>query len=87
MRAATVQLLGEAIHIKVKIIFKNIPNLILYTPAPQVNRCDQFDKADARNQQESDSLFAAITMDRISWKYTIHQTKITNKYRSELCPL
>jgi hypothetical protein len=39
---------GETKHTILMIILENIPNLILYTPAPDANRCDQSDKVDAR---------------------------------------
>jgi hypothetical protein len=47
------------------IILESFPNLILYTPAPDANRCDQSDKADARHEEQSNMLFTAIMVGRL----------------------
>jgi len=47
------------------IILEYVPKLILYTPAPDANRCDQSDRADARHEEQSNMLFSAITVGRL----------------------
>jgi len=56
---------GETKHIILMIILENVPNLIFYTPAPDAKRCDQSDRADTRQEEQSNVLFTAITVGRL----------------------